>query len=171
MSDLKIPGKSVLELKGKGKIVDAEGDGSYFYGFITSDLKVYLDGKDITATVKHTEDYVAFIVNKILEQESNLDYWLSAEIEFPPSIFLLPENADPELIELLPIKKELRNLYEGGFVADYIIYDGDEYEAESYQNDDELLNCEFGGIQYDNNWEFYNNNGPDSAEQTGLYRF
>lgn len=151
---------SILKLSGKGVIIEGYGENGHYRGVFKSDFKVTLNGEDITDRVTYWEAASAFLVNSLINEDvgdgAYMVFNISTEIDLPESVFILPENADIESIELIPVCKDFREPYDEGIVADFIIYDGNVREADSFNNENGLLSkIVYKGQDYDCNQDIY----------------
>lgn len=151
---------SILKLSGKGVIIEGFGENGHYRGVFKSDFKVTLNGEDITDRVTYWEAASAFLVNSLINEDvgdgAYMVFNISTEIDLPESVFILPENADIESIELIPVCKDFREPYDEGIVADFIIYDGNVREADSFNNENGLLSkIVYKGQDYDCNQDIY----------------
>lgn len=151
---------SILKLSGKGVIIEGYGENGHYRGVFKSDFKVTLNGEDVTDRVTYWEAASAFLVNSLINEDvgdgAYMEFNISTEIDLPESVFILPENADIESIELIPVCKDFREPYDEGIVADFIIYDGNVREADSFNNENGLLSkIVYKGQDYDCNQDIY----------------
>ncbi len=139
---LKAPNKLVITGKGRWVLAyDLDGVECVAFAAVTSDLKILLGGKDVTDKVKMGGSR-GFMQNKIIAEidqqppnELPVFEMLKMDICLPPSVFTLPEDFNPDKIELIKINDDFEELRDGGIWVDYILYDGEELEADTLYGD------------------------------------
>ena len=171
MEHLKVPGYSILILSGNGFVIEGVGeDLIQYYAVLTKNLRVELNGEDITDKVS-TSERSQFLASKFLEDIYDGEFFYGDdEMELPRSIFLLPKDTKIEDLELIPINGDFRDWDKGGIVADFIYCDGEELQAQSYLNNGkglpELPVFNYEGNEFDNNQELYSNYYSEDNETT-----
>ncbi len=123
-----------LIITGTGCTIKGEcDDGIAFHSACLRNIKILLDGEDITDKVGTLKDVDGYMYSIIVDEVDDADLFMSEDnIELPPAVYELPDDAVPQKINLI---ESVRDLEEWEFYAtwiDHIVYDGEDLEAKSY---------------------------------------